>query len=161
VNVVLVGNPKPDSRTLHAATHVAEQLTGNAPDQVVDIATFGTALLQSGDAGVAAAVSIVQQADMLVVASPTYKASYTGLLKLFLDKIPGNGLAGVTAFPMMLGAATHHALAADVFLKPVLVELGACCPARGLFLLDSDYTSEVVLEPWLAQIRAPRTRVFT
>ena len=39
----------------------------------------------------------------------------------------------------MLGGAWQHALAPEVFLRPVLVELGATCPVAGLFLLDSDY----------------------
>ena len=46
----------------------------------------------------------VSSADLLVVAQPTYKATYTGLLKLFLDQLPGDGLRGVTAVPLMLGA---------------------------------------------------------
>ena len=53
----------------------------------------------------------------------------------------------------MLGGAFVHALAAEVFLKPVLVELGASCPARGLFLLDSDYESPAGLEEWLVAAR--------
>ena len=41
----------------------------------------------------------------MVVASPTYKATYAGLLKLFLDRLGGESLAGVTAVPLMLGRA--------------------------------------------------------
>jgi FMN reductase len=60
-------------------------------------------------------------------------------LKLFLDRIGGGSLAGVTAVPLMLGGDWRHSLAPEVFLKPVLAELGASCPTRGLFLLDSDF----------------------
>jgi FMN reductase len=42
----------------------------------------------------------------------------------------------------MLGAGPAHAMAPDLLLKPVLAELGAACPAPGLYLLDSTYTTD-------------------
>jgi FMN reductase len=74
-------------------------------------------------------------------------------LKLFLDQFASDSLAGTLAFPLMLGAAMGHAMAPDLLLKPVLVELGASCPARGLYLLETDYTSEAIIGPWLARAR--------
>lgn len=147
---VLVGNPKPRSRTYQAAHLVAAALTGQQPDLSIDLADLGPALLDWADPTVPELVTAVQVSDLLVVASPTYKATYSGLLKLFLDRVPNNGLDGVTAVPVMLGGAWQHSLAADLLLKPVLVELGATCPTRGLFLLDTDVseTSET-LDGWL------------
>ena len=88
--------------------------------------------------------------DLLVVASPTYKGSYTGLLKLFLDLFGADELAGVTAVPVMLGGDLRHSLAVEHALKPVLVEIGASCPTRGLFLVDSAYDDPAVLDAWAA-----------
>jgi FMN reductase len=150
VNItVVVGNPKAQSRTYQAAHLVAEQLTGQRPDLSVDLVDLGSALLDWSDAKVAETVAAVQASNLVIVASPTYKATYTGLLKLFLDRVPGSGLAGVTAVPLMLGGDWRHSLAADLHLKPVLVELGATCPTRGLFLLDSDFTTSETLTNWL------------
>jgi FMN reductase len=146
---VVVGNPKPRSRTYQAAHLVAERLSGQQPDLSVDLADLGGALLDWSDASVGGVVTAVQNSDLVVVASPTYKATYTGLLKLFLDRIPGGALAGVTAVPLMLGGHWRHALAADLLLKPVLVELGATCPTRGLFLLESEYAGGETLDAWL------------
>jgi len=60
--------------------------------------------------------------------------------------------------PLMLGAGPGHALAPELFLRPVLVELGASTPTRGLYLIDRDFANPDVLDPWLAtaigQIRA-------
>jgi FMN reductase len=145
---VVVGNPKSGSRTLQCALMVAERLTGGAPDVTVDVAELGSGLLGWGDDATKAAVTAVRDCDYLVCASPTFKASYTGLLKMFLDQIPTNGLAGVTAFPVMLGAAPHHAMAPELLLKPVLVELGASCPARALYVLETEWQDSPVLEPW-------------
>ena len=76
-------------------------------------------------------------ADLVVVASPTYKATYTGLLKALPRPLPAPGTGGVTAVPLMLGAAPVHALAPEHGLRPLLVELGASVPTRGLYVLDS------------------------
>jgi len=150
---VVVGNPKPRSRTYQAAHLVAGKLAGQQPDLSVDLADLGGALLDWSDAGVGDVVTAVRSSDLVVVASPTFKATYTGLLKLFLDRIAADALAGVTAVPVMLGGHWRHALAADLLLKPVLVELGATCPTRGLFLLESEYAGGETLDSWLELAR--------
>jgi FMN reductase len=146
----IVGNPKPKSRTYDAAQVVIEQLTGRPPDRSLDLAEFGAGLLDWSDAGVATAVEQVQAAQLIVVASPTYKGAYTGLLKLFLDRFGAGSLSAVTAIPLMLGGDWRHALAPEVFLKPVLAEIGASTPTRGLFLLDSDAVPGFDRSPTLA-----------
>jgi FMN reductase len=151
---VVVGNPKPRSRTYQAAQLVAEQLTGSPPDLVVDLVDLGAALLDWSDPAVTETVATVQASDLVVVASPTYKATYTGLLKLFLDRFGAGSLAGVIAIPLMLGGDWRHSLAPEVFLKPVLAELGASTPTRGLFLLDSEWAESETLASWLESARA-------
>lgn len=149
---VVAGNPKPASRTLDAARHVAESLTGRAPDSEVDVVTLGPSLLGWGDDTVKAAVETVAGSDLVIVASPTYKASYTGVLKCFLDQFAGaTGLAGVTVVPLMLGAGPTHALAPELLLKPILVELGATAPTQGLYLNENTYAEPESYAKWLAQ----------
>jgi FMN reductase len=150
---VVVGNPKPKSRTLEAAVHVATELGGTAPTVVIDVIDLGAGLLGWGDPAVAEALAAVQGSEAVVFASPTYKATYTGLLKLFLDQIPADGLAGIVGFPVMLGGGPGHMLAPELLLKPVLVELGAICPTKGLYLLDRAFTDPATLDPWLAVAR--------
>ncbi|CAB4732044.1 unannotated protein [freshwater metagenome] len=151
---VVVGNPKPASRTLDAATYVARELGGHAPDLVVDLATLGARLLDWADPSVGALVEQVGDADLVVVACPTYKATYTGLLKLFLDRFAaGTGLRGL-AVPLMLGAGPAHALAPELTLRPVVTELGAVVPARGLYVLDHQHDDPAAYADWLA-VAAP------
>jgi FMN reductase len=138
ITTVIVGNPKPLSRTLTAAVSLAELITGDAPDHVIDVIALGSGLLGWGDAAVADSAAIAKASDLLIVASPTYKASYTGVLKLFLDQFEtATGLANSVAVPLMLGAGPAHALAPELLLKPVLVELGATVPVQGIYLLDA------------------------
>lgn len=149
---VVVGNPKPASRTLQAAVHLARELAGE-PDLVVDLATLGPALLDWSDAGIADLVARVGAADLVVVASPTYKSSYTGLLKLFLDRFAGGtGLTGL-AVPLMLGGGPAHALAPELTLRPILTELGATVPGRGLYVVDSAHEDDASYRPWLDSAR--------
>jgi FMN reductase len=150
---VVCGNPKPKSRTLEAGLFVAERLTGKPADLVLDLVDIGSHLLGWGDPLATRSVEDVQGCQVAIFASPTYKGTYTGLLKLFLDQVPTDGLAGMLAFPVMLGAAMGHAMAPDLLLKPVLVELGASCPARGLYLLETDYTSEEIVGAWAARAK--------
>ncbi|UXA17763.1 NADPH-dependent FMN reductase [Mycobacterium sp. SMC-4] len=153
MTVVVVGNPKPNSRTRAAAELVAERLSGATPEHVIDVVDLGSGLLGWGDPKVAQAKEIVKSAQCLLVASPTFKATYTGLLKLFLDQFGQGELGGLTTFPLMLGGSPTHALAPELTLRPVLVEIGASCPAPSLYLLDSDYATSPELDTWLAIAR--------
>jgi FMN reductase len=133
---VVTGNPKPGSRTHGVALAVAEAL-GSA-DAVVDLAEHAGALFDPADAELSRLGALAAACDVAVFASPTYKASYTGMLKAFLDRYGSNGLAGVVAVPVMTGGWPGHLLAVEVHLRPVLVELGATVPARGLYVTESE-----------------------
>jgi FMN reductase len=152
---VVVGNPKAKSRTLTAAAAVAESVAGALPGPVeiltVDLAEVAGRLFDWGDAGVAELNASVAASDVLIAASPTYKATYTGLLKAFLDRYGNNGLAGVTAIPLMVGAAPIHALAPELHLRPLLVELGATVPSRALYVMESQFENlGGAVEAWAA-----------
>jgi FMN reductase len=153
VTAVVVGNPKPGSRTLAAATYVARELTGAEPDLVVDLATLGSAVLDWADPAVADLVKQVGAADLVVFASPTYKAAYTGLLKLFLDRFAGGtGLSGL-AVPLMLGGSPAHSLAPETALRPVLTEIGGNVPGRALYVVDDRHDDPAAYADWLAVTR--------
>jgi FMN reductase len=160
---VVVGNPKSRSRTLEVGRRVAiaaAALVGvDDPELlVVDLADFGPQLFDLSSGDVRSAVDAVSSCSLLVVASPTYKATYTGLLKSFLDWFGTDGLAGVTAVPAMIGAGSTHALAVEVHLRPVLVEIGATVPTRGLYVVEADLPQlDEVIELW-AEEAAPALR---
>ena len=162
---VVVGNPKPRSRTLDVARRVAEVAATAGMDEYatldVDLATVAGELFDWQSAPVRALVDRVTESQLAVIASPTYKASYTGLLKAFLDWFARDQLAAVTVVPVMVGAAAEHALAVEVHLRPVLVELGASMPTRGLYVLESQLGDlEAVLDPWLVTARPQLVRAL-
>lgn len=146
---VVVGNPKPRSRTWDAAHRVAAALNPTAVDSI-DVVDLGADLVDGGSSRVREAVDTVAAADVAIVATPTFKATYTGLLKLFLDRFAGDtGLAGVVAIPVQLGAGPAHALSPEVHLRPLLTELGASVPTPALYLIDSAEQPDPVEAAWL------------
>ena len=153
MTAVVVGNPKLGSRTRQAGELVMQRLTGAPPDAVIEVAELGPALLGWGDPAVDAAKQVVREAGLVVFASPTYKATYTGLLKLFLDQFGAGELHGTIAIPLMLGAGPQHALAGEHTLKPVLSEIGCSCPTPALYLLESSWADSPELDAWLDRAR--------
>jgi FMN reductase len=154
----IVGNPRVGSRTRLAADAVAGSLERLAREvgrevelQVVELAELMGELFAFPSEPSDTAVALARASDLLVVASPTYKATYTGLLKAYFDRFGSNALAGVVAVPLMLGGAPVHTLAVDTHLHPLLLELGASCPTRGLFVLESELEQlDAVVEGWRA-----------
>jgi FMN reductase len=163
---VVTGNPKPASRTHRVALGVARILAaapvssarsapvvpyeaasplpsglGAPAPLVVDLAEHASALFDPSDAELTRLAAEVAASDVSIFASPTYKAAYTGMLKAFLDRYGGNGLAGTVAVPVMTGGWPGHLLAVEVHLRPVLVELGATVPARGLYVTEPDISA--------------------
>lgn len=149
--VVVIGNPNPGGRTTTVGQAVGDAIAtarGGDDVTVVELATIASHLFEWGNDDVKALTEQVASADVIVTACPTYKATYTGLLKAFLDQYGNDGLAGCRAVPVMVGAAPNHALAPEVHLRPLLVELGASVPSRGLYMLDTamDTLDDVVGE---------------
>lgn len=141
--VTVAGNPKSGSRTLSSAIALTDGIAALLPPAgrtVVDLAEIGPGMLApwslSPDA--AAAVAAVRAADVLVLATPTYKASFTGLLKLLLDTLPAGSLDHTVVVPLTVSAGPAHRHLADWQLRPVLGELGAILPVPSFLLSESE-----------------------
>lgn len=78
----------------------------------------------------------VEQAEVVVVLTPIYKAAYSGILKVYLDLIPQKGFENKHIIPIAVGGTQHHLLAIDYALKPVFSALGATSISQGVFILD-------------------------
>ncbi|MDM7854829.1 NADPH-dependent FMN reductase [Cellulomonas alba] len=140
--VTLVGNPRPASRTRAAAEAaagiVARRLGLPGPGVTIELADLAPQVFAAERPDVDAALALAAGARLLVVATPVYKASYTGLLKAFLDGYGPRGLDGIPVVPLVVSASPVHAHAGDAHLLPLLAELGAVVPASALALLESE-----------------------
>ncbi|AMO77270.1 MULTISPECIES: NADPH-dependent FMN reductase [Pseudomonas] len=79
----------------------------------------------------------VARADGLVIATPVYKASIAGALKVLLDLLPERALSHKVVLPLATGGSNAHMLAVDYALKPVLAALKAQEMLHGVFAEDS------------------------
>jgi FMN reductase len=139
--VVISGHPSPGSRTLQLARTVGERLAvrdAAGAVTVVDVAELAPALLSPRGGAAGAALRAVQDATLLVVATPTYRGTYTGMLKVFLDQLPANALAGVVAMPVVTAEFQPQAEIAEAFLARLLRELGADVVDFGLIATESE-----------------------
>ncbi|KOY55756.1 MULTISPECIES: NADPH-dependent FMN reductase [unclassified Streptomyces] len=139
--LALSGSPSPHSRTAVVADHVLRRLAHAGYDTahlaVRELPAADLLSARRGEPEIRRALEAVAAADGIIVATPVYKASYTGLLKAFLDLLPQDGLAGKTVLPIATGGSLAHVLTLDYALRPVLAALGARHVTAGRFVLDS------------------------
>ncbi|MGG6439772.1 NADPH-dependent FMN reductase [Saccharococcus caldoxylosilyticus] len=79
----------------------------------------------------------VEEAEGIIIASPVYKAAYTGVLKAYLDLLPQKGLLGKIILPLFIGGTIAHLLSIDYALKPVLSALGGRYILGGVYAVDT------------------------
>ncbi|GIF63339.1 FMN reductase [Asanoa ishikariensis] len=143
--VTLVGNPRSGSRTRSLADAAVAELSARAvldEPRVLELSEL-VGITFSAEPAVAAApvedpFAVVRAARLLVVATPTYKGTYTGLLKVFLDRFGHRELAGLVAVPVAIAASEAHRQSVGATLTDLLVELGATVPASPLAVLEPD-----------------------
>ncbi len=143
---------------------LASSLGADGEPLVVDLSVHAGEIFDPGSTRISELLEMLASRSVLVVVSPTFKGSYTGLLKAFFDRYGPNALDGVVAVAAMTGAAQVHALAVELHLRPLLVELGATVPARGLYVTEADLAAGRPLgNGWLERalplIRAAVTEV--
>lgn len=150
---VLVGSPRRGSRTFGVAERVGKELgvllaaegVETAEPEAVDLAEIGELLPPRASRSiplgpdVQRALDLVRRPGVLLVVSPTFKGTYTGMLKLFLDMLPIDGLGASVAVPVMTAGWPKHRGAGDHFLRPLLLELGASVPVPGLSILEEEF----------------------
>ena len=142
MNVVLLsGSPSAPSRSSRLLTHVRQRLedAGSFCQLVAlrDLPPKALLHAELSDGVLQAALARVEEADFVVIATPIYKAAYSGLLKAFLDLLPQDGLRGKAVLPLATGGSLAHLLAIDYALKPVLHSLGARHIADAVFVADA------------------------
>lgn len=138
------GSPSATSRTARLLRHLDARLEAQGHDVIaLDVRTLPAEALLGADfahPAIVEATELLARADGVVVATPVYKAAYSGLLKALLDLLPQYGLDGKTVLPLATGGTTAHVLALDYALRPVLNSMGADHIVQGWFTLDKDIT---------------------
>lgn len=79
---------------------------------------------------------LVAEADIVIFLTPIFKASFTGILKTFLDLMPQNALENKKVVTLGLGGSLAHLLALEYSLKPVVSVLGATEILNSIYVID-------------------------
>lgn len=137
-------SPSPISKTASTRRLVDERLTALGHTvETLDVRDLPAAALLAADTrdpAIAAAIAAFDRAHGVVVATPVYKAAYSGLLKTLLDLLPQRALADKVVLPLATGGTLAHVLVLDYALRPVLTALGSPHIVQGHFLIDQSIT---------------------
>jgi FMN reductase len=162
--VGISGSPgaRSKSRTLLERALLALSDRG-ATTTLIDLAALpADALLGRRRASeVDSALGSVSQATIIVASTPVYRATYSGLLKVFFDLLPVDGLVGKTAIAIATGGSSAHQLVIDHGLRPLFASVGAVTIATGVYGTDSAFENGVPHPSLIARLHAAVAEAVT
>lgn len=152
--LLLAGSPSPSSRSSRLLDVIARPLRARglatARLAVRDLPAEPLIAGDASDPHIAGALTRVARADAVVIATPVYKAAYSGVLKLLLDLLPQDGLRGKVVLPIACGGGAAHTLALDYALRPVLASLAPAQILASVYAVESQISitrgDEVLLD---------------
>ena len=107
------------------------------------------------------ALGTVSQATIIVASTPVYRATYSGLLKVFFDLLPLNGLVGKVAVPIATGGSPAHQLVIDHGLRPLFASVGALTTASGVYGTDSAFENGIPNDSLIDRLNAAVAEAIT
>ena len=142
----IIGNPYIPSRVHVVGQYIFKSLTNVGVDtSIIDIVELLNRMYMSNSEKRKKALSLETNlllgADLILVISPIYRASYPGIVKSLFDELPHEALMDKIALPIMVGGTNRHYLAARYTWSVMLQELGAIVP-KTVFILDSSIDKE-------------------
>lgn len=142
--VILSGSPNASSRLNGMTDYLRQSLAQaglkTAMIQVVDLPPEDLVYANFNSPAILAANELIAAADAVVIASPVYKASYTGVLKAYIDLLPQKGFEGKLIAPIFIAGTLAHLLSIDYSLKPVLASMGARHFTKNVYTTDQAVT---------------------
>jgi len=143
--IALSGSLAAPSRTRRLVDQIAAAIGRARPAalRTYDLADIGPQIApltarERISAEVAAIYDAIESADLLIVGSPIYKASYSGLLKHLLDLVQPTALAGVPVVLAATGGTDRHALALDHQFRPLFSFFNALTVPTTVYAVEAD-----------------------
>ena len=139
--LLISGSPSEHSRSaaLLDAVKIRLDARGVLVDrvQVRDLSPQALLLADTSHPSIAHALSQVARAQAIVIATPVYKAAYSGVLKVLLDLLPQDAFRDKLVLPLATAGSAHHMLAIDYALRPVLQTLSPKQVLPSVFATDA------------------------
>lgn len=146
VVVGMTGSPSTTSKTARLCRHILSLLEERGcRTHLIELSTIDPAALLRGnmsDPGLRSYIGKVEECDGLLITTPIFKASFSGLLKASLDILPQFGLAGKVVMPIGVGGSVAHALALDYGLRPVLQSMAARHVVQSYLVQEGQLSSD-------------------
>jgi len=98
-----------------------------------------------------AELQAVENADLLVVATPVYRASFTGLFKHFFDFVDQYALVDTPVLLAATGGSERHALIIEHQLRPLFGFFQSLALPVGVYAHDSDFTNYTISNEQLTE----------
>lgn len=134
--VAILGSPFPGSSSGRIANLILDGLKDQGWDTAsIDLSTLPSEALLGRNKHdlVDSAIKTVTEASIVIPATPTYRATYTGLLKAFFDLLPSDCLVSCFGIPVQTGGSPLHSLSVEYVLEPLLRNLGALVSSKGIY----------------------------
>jgi len=127
-----------------------------AQTELVEVAALGAGFagaLKREDVApeVETALQAIESADLLVVASPVYRASFTGLFKHLFDFVGQYDLVGTPVLLAATGGGERHALIIEHQLRPLFGFFQALTLPIGVYASNSDFVDYELTSPEVAR----------
>lgn len=136
----VIGSATPPGRLRRAVEDALER--SPADTQLFDLAEHP--LPFAGAAPVEAPIlDAIAAADAVLLATPVYRGTYTGVLKNLLDLLPVEALRGKAVAIAAMGATDHHSLGPDWHLRDTLAWFGALSLPTSAYLTSRDFEDGV------------------
>jgi FMN reductase len=152
--LAVVGAVTPPGR-LDAAVRFAADLAAERRDISATVLSLGEHRVSFADGrpldrypdDTARVVGALAEADAVVLASPVYRASFTGALKNLLDLTPVEALRAKPVGIVAMGATLHHYLGVDWQLRAVLAWFGALVVPTSVYLESGHFQDGKLADP--------------
>ena len=139
--VAIAASTGPSSRTLALAEAAIRQA---GEGWVIDLGRLDAeaVLGRRTDPLLEQSLEAVVQASRLVLVSPVYRATYSGLLKSFFDQLPQDGLRGVACVLAATGASPTHFLSLDTSMRALVASLGGWSVPTVVYALSEEFDAD-------------------
>jgi FMN reductase len=125
--------------------------------------------LLSADSSSNSLTSLLRKVDAahgVIIATPIYKASFSGLLKAALDTMPQFAFAGKVIMPLGTGGSLAHVLALDYGLRPVIQSMAARHIVQSHYVVEQDFPKDggpidLATAPWNSLRQACRNFIHS
>jgi FMN reductase len=139
--VALNGSPSATSKT-HAVAALALKIAGGGT--IVDLGDLDAEGLlgRKESAEVEAAKSAIRGAQVLIIVSPIYRATYSGLLKVLFDQLGQSALRNIACVLAATGGSDYHYLSVDTGLRPLVASIEGVSAPTAVYLTGQDFDEE-------------------